>query len=136
MVGQVQVFWYAVLLGLFSGFIYDVFRIIRLAFNSKRWSIFFQDILYFVIMALITFFFTIIFNNGEIRYYILAGQFIGWIAYYISVGRVVYKYSKSVLRFIKRVLGTLCYPLKSIFHKLLKLKLCKRDIKKSETQVS
>lgn len=133
MADQVQIFWYSFILGLFLGVIYDVFRIFRLAFNSKKWGIFFQDILYFVIISLITFFFGIIFNNGEIRYYILTGQFIGWIAYYISIGKIVYKYSKSFLKFVNKLFSFLFYPLKVNFNKLSKVKLCKCNIKKSKS---
>ncbi len=133
MVDQVQIFWYSFTLGLILGVIYDIFRIFRLVFNSKKWGIFFQDMLYFIIISLITFFFIIIFNKGKIRYYILIGQFIGWGIYYISLGRIVYKYSKIFLRVIKNFFSFLFYPLKVIFNKLSKIKLCKCNIKKEKT---
>ena len=130
MIDQVQIFWYSLVLGLILGMIYDIFKLFRLVFNSKKWSIFFQDILYFIIISLITFFFIIIFNKGEIRYYILIGQFIGWGIYYISCGRIVYKYSKNFLRIIKKCFCILFYPLRVIFNKLYKIKLYKCNIKK------
>ena len=130
MVDQVQIFLYSLVLGLILGIIYDIFRIFRLTFNVKKWGIFFQDILYFITISLVSFSFIIIFNKGEVRYYIIIGQLIGGVIYYISLGRIVYKYSKNLLWHINRFFRNLFFPLKVIFNKSDEIKLYKDYIKK------
>lgn len=85
-------------LGVFLGIFYDVFRIIRLLINPKNLSVFIQDVVYFLISGFATFIFVLIFNYGESRFYILAGEALGWILYHISLGDLTYKKLKYIVK--------------------------------------
>lgn len=92
---QISVVAYSVVLGAILGIIYDIFRTIRLFIDPKNLGMFIQDVIYFLLSGLITFLFVLIFNFGESRFYILAGEAVGWCAYHISVGDWIYRALKS-----------------------------------------
>lgn len=89
---------YSSVLGVFLGIFYDIFRIIRLLINPKNLSVFIQDIIYFLISGFATFVFVLILNCGESRFYILAGEALGWILYHISLGDLIYKKLKNIVK--------------------------------------
>lgn len=93
-------------LGIGLGIFYDFFRILRLIINPKNIAIFVQDVIYFVFSGLLTFFFVLVFNFGEMRFYILGGECIGWIGYHLSLGDMVYKKTKNVVNKRRRSKST------------------------------
>lgn len=94
---QVLVFAYSTVLGILLGVTYDVFRIVRMIINSKNIAVFIQDVLYFILSGVITFLFVLGVNSGESRFYILAGEGIGWIVYHVTIGDVIYKCSNMIV---------------------------------------
>lgn len=95
---QFPVVLYSLALGALLGVFYDVFRIIRLFANPKNLSVFIQDIIYFLVSGFITFLFVLILNYGESRFYILAGEALGWILYHISLGDIIYGKLKNIVK--------------------------------------
>ena len=98
---QILIFVYSLALGMFLGFAYDIFRIIRMVINSRNIAIFIQDVLYFILSGGVTFLFVLSVNSGNSRFYILAGEGIGWIAYHITIGEIIYKCSNKTVNFVK-----------------------------------
>ena len=116
---QILIFVYSLALGMFLGFAYDIFRIIRMVINSRNIAIFIQDVLYFILSGGVTFLFVLSVNSGNSRFYILAGEGIGWIAYHLTIGEVIYKCSNKTVNFVK-------YKIAALKNKLLK-KFSKND---------
>ena len=118
---QFTVFGFSCFLGVMLGFLYDCFRLVRLMINPKNIFIFIQDIIYFFISALITFLFVLVFNNGESRFYILAGEGMGWILYHLTLGELIYKCSEKIVsifkRFIKKILLNFRIKISKIYKK-------------------
>lgn len=98
---QILIFVYSLALGMFLGFAYDIFRIIRMVINSRNIAVFIQDVLYFILSGGVTFLFVLSVNSGNSRFYILAGEGIGWIAYHLTIGEVIYKCSNKTVNFVK-----------------------------------
>lgn len=69
--------------------------------------IFFQDILYFIVSGVVTFIFILGFNSGDSRFYILAGEGIGWIVYHLTIGELIYRMSNKTVKIFKNLLGKL-----------------------------
>lgn len=69
--------------------------------------IFFQDILYFIVSGVVTFIFILGFNSGDSRFYILAGEGIGWIVYHLTIGELIYRMSNKTVKTFKNLLGKL-----------------------------
>lgn len=90
-------------LGFLLGALYDVFRVLRLVMRSRAKTVFFEDMLYFLLCAVITFFFALSINGGQLRWYLFAGSILGFAAYYLTIGRVVVTFAGAVIAFILRV---------------------------------
>ena len=114
---QSLIFVYSLALGMFLGFAYDIFRIIRMVINSRNIAIFIQDVLYFILSGGVTFLFVLSVNSGNSRFYILAGEGIGWIAYHITLGEVIYKCSNKTVNFVKSKIAALKNKLLKKFSK-------------------
>lgn len=97
---ELWIFSYSCLLGLGLGILYDVFRIIRMLINKRNITIFLQDIIYFIVSGFVTFIFVLGINEGQSRFYILAGEGIGWIAYHITLGEKIYHCSENIVKMI------------------------------------
>ncbi len=105
-------------IGILLGVIYDVFRIIRMAFtlpglvtdeykgraHRSRFSVncivFICDILFFLIAAVISAIFIFYVNNGRIRGIAIFGSLCGFVLYYNTVGRLVTMISGSLIRLV------------------------------------
>lgn len=129
--GQVQEFFLSCLLGFILGVIYDIFRILRLFLKFGKKRIFLQDVIYMGICAVITFLFSLVTNYGEFRFYVIAGEILGFCSYYFTIGRLVGRLYKVVMvfarRFYKKLNGLIFIPAKNFLHdhstKLYKLLL-------------
>ena len=104
---QPVIFGYACLFGAVLGVYYDLFRIIRLLTASERRHVFFQDVFYLVTCGVLTFLFTFATNKGEIRFYILAGEVMGWCVYYLTVGALTLRFATFVVKVLEIIVSWL-----------------------------
>lgn len=128
---QLQGFLVSVLTGVLLGALYDIFRIYRTVFRPEKRAVFFQDLFYMICAAFVTFLLSLGVNYGEVRFYILAGEAIGWCLYYLTIGMVTIQ----VFRFISRILRRyLIGPVKRVFYRIFhwifhKLKILCKNVK-------
>lgn len=102
--GQTLDFLLSCLLGVGLGALYDVFRILRLAFWHGKIIIGIQDILFFALAAVSSFLFMLFRCEGQLRFYVLLGELLGFIVYYFTVGFLVIRMSKCIIHWIKKIL--------------------------------
>lgn len=107
---QTVYFLYSILFGVILSALYDVVRVLRLSGFTKLWQIVLTDIMYFVFCALLTFLFSLPFNKGSVRYFVIFGEAVGFILYRYTLGEVM----TSVYRFLIRLIH-------KIFEKSLKI---------------
>ncbi|MBC8545335.1 spore cortex biosynthesis protein YabQ [Clostridiaceae bacterium NSJ-31] len=98
---QTTVFLQSLALGFALGLFYDVFRIFRLAIRHSSAIIFLEDITYFVVCAIVTFLFSLSAINGHVRVFLVIGELLGATVYYFSLGALVMRVSKAIIRFVK-----------------------------------
>lgn len=84
-------------MGFLLGLYYDVFRVIRLVMKPGAKTIFFQDLLFFVSSAVLTFLFSLSIMDGELRFYLFLGLIVGFVAYYFTIGKLVMKFAGAVV---------------------------------------
>ena len=113
-INEVDIFFRAITLGVIFALIYDFIRIIRRIVFKSFIIMGLEDILYWLIMAVMTCVFLYKVNGGVIRSYIITGIAAGMILYELSIGRFAVKYLTIALRFI---LGKIC----KIFEKIWKM---------------
>ena len=105
---QLAEFFLALPLGLFVGFLYDIFRFFRLLFKNKILTAA-LDLLFWMIFTLLFFIFSIRFTSGEVRWYTLFGTALGIFLYLASFS-------------ISRLLMQIIHKLKIFANKLKKQK--------------
>lgn len=119
---QIMIFLFSFVLGSFLGLIFDIFKVVNSILEKNLKRVFFEDILYFILSAFATFIYVLIVNMGEIRFYILSGEIIGWLIYRFTFGRLIYKFILIITRFL--------YNWISRFKKYIISKLPKNRVKK------
>jgi len=102
---QTTIFLQAILLGFVYGILYDAFRITRIAVPTARWVIFVQDVLFFFICAVSTFFFLMRTMDGQVRFFVLLGAVLGMIIYFYSLSILIMGVSAAIIRVVKTVLS-------------------------------
>lgn len=120
---QAYVFLCCVLGGMIIAFIYDVFRIRRKAIRTSNIIVYFEDFIYWILVALVLFAVVYISNEGELRGYLIVGAIIGIILYSLLLSKIVMTVFlfalKLIYKFLVTVSGIIMFPIKIIF-KLLK----------------
>ncbi len=86
---------------------YDVFRVVRKIITHTTVIIFFQDILYFTVIGIVTFLLQLAFSAGEIRAYLLLGILLGFVIYNFTLSLSVRKISVFLLNRLIKVIGVI-----------------------------
>lgn len=105
--GQTVVFLSACVFGMVLGLVYDIFRIFRVAIPHGGAAVFVEDVVFFLICAISTFLFLLCTNAGEIRFFVIAGEILGAVLYYFTIGFVLYRSAKIIINFIRKTLWAL-----------------------------
>ena len=100
---ELMVFGGAGAAGVIIAFLYDMFRLKRRIVKTKTAMVHFEDILFWLIAAIIFFLSSYVISNGETRAYYYAGTFIGG-ALYLSV------LSKPVLWLLTTMIEIILWP--------------------------
>lgn len=95
--------------------LYDVFRILRMAFSPGKISAFIQDVLWFAIAAVATYMMCLARCRGEVRSYIVIGEVVGFVLFRLTVSRLLILAARPVIRTAKRLIR----KLKSIILKII-----------------
>ncbi len=112
---EAEQFLIAVCFGGILGVGWDLFRILRLAGFASRALVFAEDLLYMLLVTLVTLLFFYWFTSGDFRVYVLIGEFLGWVLYYCTLGRLVYSVSRVIIAWIRRLLGWIFWPFRFLF---------------------
>lgn len=105
LISQVTVFFRAVGCGILLGMLYDVFSAVRMTFGEKKYIYIFFDTAFFLLASLISFFFMVLYNSGQVRLNIMVAELSGGIVFHHSLGRYILKrYAVHLNRLRKIVL--------------------------------
>lgn len=96
----------SVFISLFFGavisLIYDIFKSYRIAFKSSNIFIIVQDIIFSIISAILTYLLLYICVKGEIRWFVLIFEIIGFIIFRIFLSKLIVKSIVNINLFIKK----------------------------------
>lgn len=122
---QTRIFLLSIGLGFSLGILYDIFYITRLTITKSKYAIYIQDFVYLLSCSFITFIFILALSSGVVRGYILIGEFLGWLIYYLSTGYFVVSFATRAVNFIKttfkKMYELILRPFKWIAHKIYKI---------------
>lgn len=99
---QMLIFLASLGVGFLLGIMYDFLRALRLSFTRGKWSVVFFDLLYFFMVAFISYIFILAANKGEVRSYIIIGELLGAVFYYFSLGLALMKLTDKFVLVLKR----------------------------------
>ena len=85
----------AVGVGYLLGFLYSFFMLLNSLWNKYSLSVFFRDVLFFCVSAVMCFLFILKYNAGIFRFYIFAGLVMGFLIFYIFPGNIMGKYFRK-----------------------------------------
>lgn len=118
----ISVFRAAVLGGGFCLF-YDILRAIRKHGADSYYSVLFQDLIYFLVCAPITFIFLLALTNGELRAYFFISLAVGFLLTRITVSILFLKLAFFIFsviikcyKFFKKVLNSFSVKITSTFN--------------------
>lgn len=100
---QVFTFLLSILLGFVFCILYDFLRSIRKAGFNSYIATLITDIIYWVIIAFVTFLFLLARTNGEIRGYVLISALLGFIAFRLTLSKLLFGTLCFVMRFTVKV---------------------------------
>ena len=113
---QWKIFIEAVAVGTMLGGCYDVLRILRTVFRFGKKLFMASDFLFCLWAGFLSFSFLLNSNFGIPRFYIFFGEAIGFLAWYLSIGRVSVKFGKLLRRGLMKIFA----PFAAIFRKIIK----------------
>ena len=109
--------FYAVLLGLILGILFDIFRLPRLILKDK----FLFDFLFWIISAIAVFCYLLIFNNGDVRVIYLLFILLGFLLVTFTLGYVTKPIQQKLANKIRKSLKSLkkvLQKLRSIYYNI------------------
>ena len=138
---QMLIFLASLGVGFLLGVLYDFLRALRLSFTKGKIAVIIFDLLYFFMVAFVSYMFILAANKGEVRSYIIIGELLGAVFYYFSLGFALMKLTDKFVLILKRfyllVFKIVSFPfhlIKNIFLKVFgKFKvILKKSEKKSK----
>ncbi|MGI5881702.1 MAG: spore cortex biosynthesis protein YabQ [Dethiobacteria bacterium] len=106
---QVFVFFLILFTGLFSGIIFDFFRVMKNVLFLPSKFLFLSDLIVSLVLTLLVFKLLLVYHWGEMRAYIFISFFGGIILYYLFWGRyctrVFYRYFRRSFKIVMKIIS-------------------------------
>lgn len=118
---QAYVFLCSVIGGILIAFVYDLFRIKRKAMKTANLFVYLEDLLYWVVVAVIIFAVVYYSNEGEIRGYVFIGTVLGIILYALLLSKPIMGAALFILHILSVILKFLWKIFSFPFRVLFKL---------------
>jgi spore cortex biosynthesis protein YabQ len=103
-------------MGSLFGVMFDTYQRFLKRPNRKSWIVFFNDLLFWILQALLIFYTLFLVNNGELRFYIFIALLCGYAAYqslfkgiYLRLLELIIRTVISIYRFIRKTFLLLVY---------------------------
>lgn len=117
--------------GITISILFDIFRIRRKVWKAPNLLTYFEDILFWIISAIILLYTVMKYTTGELRIYMFVGLFIGILIYFKFFSKLIVKFFSSIIKFIitiiVRIFKIILYPFKKNLN-LLKKSWKKKNI--------
>ncbi|MED9968887.1 MAG: spore cortex biosynthesis protein YabQ [Ruminococcus sp.] len=117
---QSAAFLYSLLPGVLIGVIYGLFKLLRTVFNFSNVMTFAADIAFMIISAVLIYLYILAFLSGYVRLYLLPGILAGFLAYRLTLGKLLCKVYRPFFALLKRVFSAASKKIKIFAKKVLK----------------
>lgn len=104
--------------GIVIGILFDIFRILRKSFKTSDLITYIQDILFWILTGIILLYSIFTFSNGEVRFYMFLGVFLGCLIYMLAFSKYFININVKIIittkKIIWKILSIIIFPLKLI----------------------
>lgn len=135
---QIYLFAIYMLCGIVIGIGFDIFRVLRKSFRTSDMVTYIEDILFGILTGIFLIIMLFIFNNGQLRFFILVAIFLGLLLYLLTISKYFIKINVIILAFIKKLVHMMLYPIQKLYKIMTKpfyfliINLKKLHIRKSK----
>ena len=112
---ELVLFGMSCIMGAVFGVLYDVFRIIRMVFAHNGILTAIEDILFLGIYGISLIAFASAAARGELRFYYVLGNFIGFALYFLTLGSIVNSVVRKLLTALKKSVLFIIRPFRICF---------------------
>lgn len=118
---QLQLFLYAIGIGIVLGMIYDLSRILRKAIRHPNFLVQIEDGLYWILCAFVVFGILYLHNYGQLRIFVFLGMILGAIFYFATFSILFMKIAVWVIDTVKKCITWLIKMISIPIKALLRL---------------
>lgn len=118
---QVYVFIWTIITGAIMGLVFDAFRIFRKNFKSRDFFVYIQDILFWLIIAILLIVSAFLINDGELRGYMFLGYILGILFYMLAFSKFVIMIATFIINVIIKMVKIIIRPIIKILNPLTKI---------------
>lgn len=124
-INQANIFLIFTINGIAIGILFDIFRILRKSFKTSDIVTYMQDLLFWILTGFILLYSIFTFSNGEVRFYMFLGVFLGCLIYMILFSKYFININVKIISIIKKIIKTIIsiiiLPLKILIRFLKKI---------------
>ncbi len=110
LISQVVIFCRAIGCGVLLGVLYDTVSFIRMLFGERKSVYVFFDTFYFIVASLVSFFFMVLYNSGQVRLNLMLAELFGGVAFHLSLGKYILGRCCIQLIRIRKILSFILRP--------------------------
>ena len=118
---QANLFLIFTINGLVIGILFDIFRILRKSFKTSDIVTYIQDILFWILTGFILLYSIFTFSNGEVRFYMFLGVFLGCLIYMILFSKYFININVKIIKIIKKIVSFIFTPIKLLIKFIKKI---------------
>ena len=115
---EIYLFGLSCLFGIIIGVCYDVFRTARILFPHNTALVVIEDVVFMAFYAVFLSSFATVCARGELRFYYVIGNAIGFIFYFFTLGSIVISAMKKIYYAVAKMLSVAFTPVRSVYVKL------------------
>ncbi|MEG1742601.1 MAG: spore cortex biosynthesis protein YabQ [Clostridia bacterium] len=123
---QHLLFVFALILGVALGIFYDFLRFFRIIGLKGHIFVFFQDVLFCIISAIMFLLLLYNYSYGQVRLYAFLGVIFGFFTYYFTLGKLTFHMMKKLVAFVLPLLMALKLKIKSNLNIYIIIRLAKK----------
>ncbi|MDE6781183.1 MAG: spore cortex biosynthesis protein YabQ, partial [Ruminococcus sp.] len=101
--------------GVVIGICYDIFRTARILFPHNTMLVVIEDVVFMAGYAVFLSSFASVCARGELRFYYVAGNAVGFIIYFFTFGSIVITTMKKIYFAVRKIIEIICRPLRSVY---------------------
>lgn len=114
---EIYLFGLSCLFGIIIGVCYDVFRTARILFPHNTALVVIEDVIFMALYAVFLSSFATVCARGELRFYFVAGNAIGFTLYFFTLGSIITGALKKIYSALSNFLAALFRPARSLYVK-------------------